>query len=382
MKRVILLIVLLIFKGISLSVAQEQNINIFQNGCRVYVTTKCEDLPSYDEMIKSAIAEETDWRIVKDPSLSDLIIRVISWKRFQVAADLRDFYVILEKNDGTFLWRSPIEQGIPTIFNGYDYNEASIKKLIKVLKGDAKKNIISGSTYYNRISDYTNSDNYQKAMEFFSQAISFSDEYKYDEAIKCLKKSIKFDPSISLAHKLMAILYIKKGKYGDAVTAIEECMKYDPYNEDNDELYYYAKTQGNQKFMNRINNASTIISTVNAVNSSITNNTYNANTMDENSIVNSHNRSSSSFPNYQYLYHRYEKSAKSAYEGLTAVGYKIQDECGHFTGGHSGMSSTISQMGLQKSLTQSQQQMRTIRLEALKYGINIQESQYETVSVH
>lgn len=85
--------------------------------------------------------------------------------------------------------------------------------------------------------------------------------------------------------------------------------------------------------------------------------------------------------NYDYIYSRWEKTAKGAYEALTTIGYKTKDENDKYVGGYSGMSSTISQMGNQKVLIQAQQQMKKIRIEAGQNGVQIKESQYETVVV-
>ena len=86
----------------------------------------------------------------------------------------------------------------------------------------------------------------------------------------------------------------------------------------------------------------------------------------------------------QYLahYRKWEQYAESAVNNLTSGGIKVKDDDGNIKGIANYHSvNGIGYTGNQRSLRDCQNQMRRIRLEAAKYGVNIPESKWETATV-
>lgn len=127
--------------SLNLTVFVQKTLNDYlKEGSNLFVVTNCNDNINYGELVKYEIVKETEYNIVNRRQDANLILKVYSWCRPQVAGVIRDFYVIIELPDGTFLWRSPIGHGVPTAFNGYNYTKSSVEKLVETLNKIAKKN--------------------------------------------------------------------------------------------------------------------------------------------------------------------------------------------------------------------------------------------------
>lgn len=84
---------------------------------------------------------------------------------------------------------------------------------------------------------------------------------------------------------------------------------------------------------------------------------------------------------YQSIYARWERNAKSNYDSLTRAGVRAKQN-GKDVGGSSGGSwRPQNYTGLKQNLRNAQNEMRKIRQEARRYGHNIPQSNYETVTV-
>lgn len=84
---------------------------------------------------------------------------------------------------------------------------------------------------------------------------------------------------------------------------------------------------------------------------------------------------------YQSLYKRWENNAKSNYDSLTRAGVRAKQN-GKDVGGSAGGSwRPQNYTGLKQNLRNAQSEMRKIRQEARRYGHNIPQSNYETITV-
>lgn len=86
----------------------------------------------------------------------------------------------------------------------------------------------------------------------------------------------------------------------------------------------------------------------------------------------------------QYLahYRKWEQYAEDAVRNLTSGGYSTKDNSGNIKGkANSNYVKGIGYTGNQMNLHECQREMRRIRLEAAKYGVNIPQSKWETATV-
>lgn len=86
----------------------------------------------------------------------------------------------------------------------------------------------------------------------------------------------------------------------------------------------------------------------------------------------------------QYLahYRKWEQYAEDAVRSLTSGGYTTKDNQGNIKGtSNSYYVKGVGYTGNQSRLRNCQEQMRKLRLEAAKYGVNIPQSKWETASV-
>lgn len=269
MKRYICFLVLFVYTSLGFNFFAQKTLNEYlKKGSNLFVIANCNDSINYGEQIKFEIVKETEYNIVNNRQDADLILKVHSWCRPQVAGIIRDFYVIIELPDGTFLWRSPIEHGVPTAFNGYDYTKSSVDKLVnKILNNIVKKNKDIKPKNIDLLGkDYIDESTYIESQNNFFLAIHYSDNYEIDKALKELKESIKKNPYNAYAYRLQAILYYKNNKFDNAIKSIEKAMQLDPYNGSNDSIYLAAKLEKNNRFMNRIQNVMIISHSLNTIN--------------------------------------------------------------------------------------------------------------------
>jgi hypothetical protein len=99
------------------------------------------------------------------------------------------------------------------------------------------------------------------------------------------------------------------------------------------------------------------------------------------SNYNSNNGGSANASTYQSIYNRWESKAKSAYEGLTRAGTRTSQNGKATSGTSGGYWNSQNYVALKKDLRNAQNEMRKTRQEARQKGINIVQSNYETVSV-
>lgn len=83
---------------------------------------------------------------------------------------------------------------------------------------------------------------------------------------------------------------------------------------------------------------------------------------------------------YKETYLRYEKSVESWFNNLTNNGYKGKDSEGNITGKTVGTMLGGAYIQNKMGLLETQKDMKQIRLEAIKYGVYIQESKWETAT--
>lgn len=83
---------------------------------------------------------------------------------------------------------------------------------------------------------------------------------------------------------------------------------------------------------------------------------------------------------YQEAYRRWENSAQGHYNALTIGGVRSQDSQGNIKGQTVGQMAGGSYKTHKMGLTKAQNEMRRIRQEASQYGVNIQQSQWETAT--
>lgn len=268
MRNVVLLLFLIMTISSNIC-AQHKLKEVMRKGNKVYVIAKCNDEPNYGDLIKNRIAEETDWNIARNLQDANFVLKVHSWSRPQVAGIVRDFYAIIEMPNGEFLWRSSMKYGAPTVFNNYDYTQASIKKLInEVLNKDAVKASNDPIKEIDKTGETTvSTEAYQQSQKDFFNAIDYYDTYEFSDALKALEKSIKKNPNNAYAYRLQAIIYYKKGKYKNTIEVIEKAMLLDPYNIDNDSIFLAAKLEKNERFMRGISLSLALSNTVNSVSS-------------------------------------------------------------------------------------------------------------------
>jgi len=84
---------------------------------------------------------------------------------------------------------------------------------------------------------------------------------------------------------------------------------------------------------------------------------------------------------YQSMYQRWERNAKSNYESLTRAGVRVKKNGNDVSGSSGGSWRPQNYTGLKQNLRRAQSEMRKIRQEARRYGHNIPQSNYETVTV-
>lgn len=81
---------------------------------------------------------------------------------------------------------------------------------------------------------------------------------------------------------------------------------------------------------------------------------------------------------YEDLYRRFEKSVQGFFNGLTINGYKTEDKQGNIKGTTVGKMPTVAYITSERELRDAQKEMKRIREEAARYGVIIQQSQWET----
>ncbi len=84
---------------------------------------------------------------------------------------------------------------------------------------------------------------------------------------------------------------------------------------------------------------------------------------------------------YQSLYSKWENNAKSNYDSLTRAGATVKKNGKDVGGTAAGAWRPQNYTGLKQNLRHAQSEMRKIRQEARRYGHNIPQSNYETVTV-
>jgi uncharacterized protein YukE len=89
----------------------------------------------------------------------------------------------------------------------------------------------------------------------------------------------------------------------------------------------------------------------------------------------------SSASTYQSIYDRWERTAKSAYESLTRAGTRTKQNGQDVSGSNNGYWKSQNYVSLKQNLREAQAEMRKTRQEARREGININQSNYETVTV-
>lgn len=82
---------------------------------------------------------------------------------------------------------------------------------------------------------------------------------------------------------------------------------------------------------------------------------------------------------YQQAYRRWEHAVESHFNSLTVVGSKYEDKNGNIKGTTGDMKSWAV-IGISSNFREAQREMRKIRLEAAKYGVNIVQSKWETAT--
>lgn len=84
---------------------------------------------------------------------------------------------------------------------------------------------------------------------------------------------------------------------------------------------------------------------------------------------------------YQSIYKRWENNAKSNYDSLTRAGIRAKQNGKDVGGSAAGSWRPQNYTGLKQNLRNAQNEMRKIRQEARRYGHNIPQSNYETITV-
>lgn len=85
--------------------------------------------------------------------------------------------------------------------------------------------------------------------------------------------------------------------------------------------------------------------------------------------------------NYQEMYDMYARQAESAYRSLTVTGISVTNRNGEKFGSSLGTWQGSNFSGMKSELRRAQNEMRRIRQEAQRKGINIRQSTYETATV-
>lgn len=83
---------------------------------------------------------------------------------------------------------------------------------------------------------------------------------------------------------------------------------------------------------------------------------------------------------YENAYRSWEKRVQDWFNNLTTGGYKYQEKNGDIRGKTDNGMSQVAYVGNQAGLKNAQNEMRKIRLEAQKYGVNIMQSKWETAT--
>jgi uncharacterized protein YukE len=96
---------------------------------------------------------------------------------------------------------------------------------------------------------------------------------------------------------------------------------------------------------------------------------------------NSNTGGGASASTYQNIYDRWERTAKSAYESLTRAGTRNKQNGKDVSGSNGGYWNSQNYVGLKQNLRNAQSEMRKTRQEARRKGININQSNYETITV-
>lgn len=85
---------------------------------------------------------------------------------------------------------------------------------------------------------------------------------------------------------------------------------------------------------------------------------------------------------YETQYHRWEKVVEGYFNNLTTGGYKVQDNNGNISGKADNEMKGWAYVGNKSGLKRAQNEMRKIRLEAVKYGVQILQSKWETATAN
>lgn len=85
---------------------------------------------------------------------------------------------------------------------------------------------------------------------------------------------------------------------------------------------------------------------------------------------------------YETQYHRWEKVVEGYFNNLTTGGYKVQDNNGNISGKADNEMKGWAYVGNKSGLKRAQNEMRKIRLEAAKYGVQILQSKWETATAN
>lgn len=253
MKKIVLLVIAIAFysKGISQEVKKVGSETLLkelaENGC------KCVDsIPTYNRP-KNEIAMD----------ISDCIDKQIG--AYQLGSKLLQIDVLKEK--------APEKNGKKQVDISFDTNEnsdeykqyyfemerymmsncKSVKEKIATNEKQSSKSFSKNKKaieFYNKGMDQSESDNYEKAIEYFEKAVKEDSEFafawdnlgisyrklnNYDKAIECYKKSLEIDPKGLMPLQNIAIVYQYKKEYQKAIDAYSKLAEID---KNNPEVYY------------------------------------------------------------------------------------------------------------------------------------------------
>lgn len=93
------------------------------------------------------------------------------------------------------------------------------------------------------------------------------------------------------------------------------------------------------------------------------------------------NTTQKSKSSYQTQYDRWARNAESIYNDITLLGAKVERNNGSYTGSSLQSMGMANYSAMKHNLRTAQSNMRDLRLEAMRNGITIKESKYETATV-
>jgi len=218
-------------------------------------------------------------------------------------------------------------------------------------------------------------------LPYFTKADVLYRLGRRDEALESLVLAKAYDPELESIYLLEGNIFADYGLISNAIKSYEKAISVNPddvnaisilnsMRSTKQNLEKMKEQEQVEEWARRTAAMNSMTAAYNNVSSSLahlsSNNSYGGSFVNTPAVYNSSSNDGNNKLHYQYeyAYKEMEKSAKGAYEALTSVGYRTKDDNGNYTGGYSGMSSMVSQIGIQKTLIQSQQRMKQIRSEA------------------